>query len=222
MRFLLFADSPVTSGKAKRVRRYGSAVSRPLRILFSMPVYWPALSFGGPVEVMRRIAEGLAARGHEVDAFTTSLTALEAGGSWRTRRDTVGSVPVRYLATPVRFRWMGVTPTLPVHLEHAPRPDVVHVFGFRDPVGTGVAAWCRVRGIPYVFEGMGMVAPKHRKVLLKRALDSTACRGVMSGATLLVAASGVERREYLGAGIAEERIVVRPHGFPDVSRGGRN
>src|SRR5215211_5694056 len=111
MRFLLFADSPVTSGKAKRVRRYGSAVSRPLRILLSMPVYWPALSFGGPVEVMRRIAEGLAARGH-----------------------TVGRVPVRYLATPVRFRWMGVTPTLPVHLERAPRPDVVHVFGFRDPV----------------------------------------------------------------------------------------
>jgi glycosyltransferase involved in cell wall biosynthesis len=93
----------------------------------------------------------------------------------------------------------------------------VHVFGFRDPIGTGVAAWCRLRRVPYVFEGMGMVAPKHRKVLLKRALDATAFRGVMPGATLLVASSEVEAREYRGAGIADERIVVRPHGFPEVA-----
>jgi len=72
--------------------------------------------------------------------------------------------------------------------------------------------------VPYVFEGMGMVAPKHRKVLLKRALDASAFRGVMPGATLLVAASEVEAREYRGAGIPDERIVVRPHGFPDVER----
>ena len=63
-----------------------------------------------------------------------------------------------------------------------------------------------------------MVAPKHRKVLLKRALDATAFRGVMPGATLLVASSEVEAREYRAAGIADERIVVRPHGFPEVER----
>jgi glycosyltransferase involved in cell wall biosynthesis len=55
-------------------------------------------------------------------------------------------------------------------------------------------------------------------VLLKRALDATAFRGVMPGATLLVAASEVEAREYRGAGLPDERIVVRPHGFPDVER----
>jgi glycosyltransferase involved in cell wall biosynthesis len=114
---------------------------------------------------------------------------------------------------------MGLTPTLPRILERAPRPDVVHLFGFRDPIGTGVAAWCRLRRVPYVFEGMGMVAPKHRKVLLKRALDATAFRGVMPGATLLVASSEVEAREYRAAGIANDRIVVRPHGFPEVERG---
>ena len=43
---------------------------------------------------------------------------------------------VHYLATPARYRWMGITPTLPVELERAERPDVVHVFGFRDPVTT--------------------------------------------------------------------------------------
>jgi len=65
-----------------------------------------------------------------------------------------------------------------------------------------------------------MVAPKHRKVRLKRALDSTVYRGVIGGATFLVAASGVEAREYLAGGIAESRIVVRPNGFPEVRSGG--
>jgi glycosyltransferase involved in cell wall biosynthesis len=195
-------------------------VTRPLRVLFSTPAYWPAHSFGGPIEVFRQLAAGLNARGHAVRVFTTNLNALDAGASLHSRAESVDGVPVDYLATPVHFRWLGLTPTLPLRLERLPRPDIVHIFGFRDPIGTGVATWCRVRKVPYVFEGLGMVAPKHRKVRLKRALDSTVYRGVLGGATRLVAASGVEAREYRAAGIAESRIVVRPHGFPDVFRAG--
>ena len=29
-----------------------------------------------------------------------------------------------YLATPLRYRWMGITPTLPLELRRLPRPDV--------------------------------------------------------------------------------------------------
>jgi glycosyltransferase involved in cell wall biosynthesis len=180
-----------------------------MKVLFSVPAYGAA--FGGPVVVATRLAEGLAARGHEVDVFTTSLVDVRSGRSLRSRVETVGDARVRRLATPLRFRWMGITPTLPVELERAPRPDVAHVFGFRDPIGTGVATWCRARRIPYVFEGSGMVEPKHRKVALKRALDASVFRGVAGGARLLVAASHVEAREYGD----DERIVVRPHGFPE-------
>src|SRR4051812_5333548 len=205
-----------------RARLTFGSVARPLRVHLSVPAYWPAHSFGGPIAVMMQLAEGLAERGHTVEVFTTSLTSHDARGSTRTRVEDVHGVRVHYVATPLHFRWMGLTPTLPLRLERLPRPDVVHVFGFRDPIGTGVATWCRIRKVPYVFEGLGMVAPKHRKVLLKRTLDSTVYRGVLGGATRLVAASGVEAREYRAAGIAERRIVVRPHGFPDVFReGGR-
>jgi len=168
---------------------------------------------------MRRIAGGLTARGHHVEVFTTSLTELDSPRSWRTRVELVDDVPVHYLATPYHFRWMGLTPSLPLHLERASRPDIVHVFGFRDPIGTGVAAWCRARRIPYVFEFLGMVTPRERKVLLKRALDATVCRGVIPGAASVLAASSVQRQEYLAAGIPDERIVVRPHGFPEPFEG---
>jgi len=197
-------------------------VAEPLRILLSTPAYWPAHSFGGPVPVIRRLAGGLVERGHVVDVFASSLSSLEAAGSWRTRVEPLDGASVHYLATPLRFRWMGFTLSLPLHLARTPRADIAHVFGFRDPIGTAVAAWCRAQGIPYVFEGLGMVTPKLRKLRLKRLLDATALRGVLSGASLLVAASELERREYLVAGMPEERTVVRPNGFPEPLSGPRS
>ena len=119
-----------------------------LRVLLATPAYWPAVAFGGAIWVARELCEGLAARGHTVDVVTTSLEELGRRGSMRSRTEVVGGVRVHYLATPVRYRWMGVTPILPLVLARLGRPDVGHVIGFRDPLGTGVAAWCRVRRIP--------------------------------------------------------------------------
>ena len=186
-----------------------------MRIAFAAPAYWPAQSFGGPVWVLRELAGGLVRRGHAVDVFTTSLTGLERRGTARTRVELVDGARVHYLATPLRFRWMGLTPSLPLALLRAARPDVAHVFGFRDPLGTAVAAWCRARGIPYVFEPLGMFGPKLRKVVLKRALDKTILRGVVGGAELAIATSQVERRELLAGGVPAAKIAIRPNGFPE-------
>ena len=148
-----------------------------MRILLAIPAYWPAHAFGGPVVVARELVSRLVAHGHEVHVVTTTLRDVGERASSRTAVATVDGATVTYLGTPLRYRWMGITPTLPLALRRLARPDVAHVLGFRDPVTTGVAAWCRLRRVPYVFEGMGMVAPKHRKVLLKRALeDARQCR----------------------------------------------
>ena len=62
-----------------------------------------------------------------------------------------------------------------------------------------------------------MVAPKHRKVRLKRALDATVFRGVLPRRDAARRGVRASRRASIrAAGIADERIVVRPHGFPDV------
>jgi glycosyltransferase involved in cell wall biosynthesis len=126
----------------------------------------------------------------------------------------VDGATIHYLGTPFRYRWMGVTPSIRGRLAELQRPDVLHVFGFRDFVGTVSSHWARQRGVPYVFEGLGMVRPRLRKVRLKRALDSTIYRPVLSGARLLVAASGRELDEYAAAGVEPSRIVIRPNGFP--------
>ncbi len=187
----------------------------PLRILFAAPAWWPSRAFGGPIPVARQLVRRLVERGHSVDVVTTTLLDLHGRP---TRRSTVAEVDgatVRYLATPFRYRWMGITPGLPVALARLPRPDVGHVFGFRDPVTTGTAAWLRVRRIPYVFEPLGMFRPRLRKVRLKRALDATLYRGVVRGAAAVVVASERERDDVLACGVPSAKVHVRGNGFPE-------
>ena len=144
---------------------------------------------------------------------TTTLTAIGERPARSSRTDEVDGATVHYLGTPLRFRWFGITPALTRALGTLPRPDVVHVFGYRDWVSTVTARWCRVNGVPYVFEPLGMFRPKLRKVALKRALDGTLYRAVPRGAALAIGASERERQE-LEAVVPPERVVVRPNGFP--------
>src|SRR6266542_1055614 len=183
-----------------------------LRILFATPAYWPAAAFGGPIWVQRELAHGLVDRGHQVEVMTTSLLDVQRRGAARV--EIVDGARVHYLATPLRYRWMGVTPTLPLALARLPRPDVVHLFGFRDVVTTTAAWWARVRGIPYVLEPLGMFKPRLRKVRVKKAFDATIARGIASGASAIVVSSGIERDDVVASGVAADRVVVRGNGFP--------
>ncbi len=188
---------------------------RPLRILLASPAYWPAQAFGGPVFAARELVARLAERGHAVDVVTTTLLDLHRRPASRSRIEAVDGAAVHYAATPLHYRWMGITPTLPRLLARLERPDVAHVFGFRDPVTTLTARWCRRHGIPYVLEPLGMLRPRLRKVRLKRLLDATLYRSVAPCAAAVVVASGRERDDAVGCGVAPERVAVRGNGFPE-------
>jgi len=186
----------------------------PLRILFAAPVWAPSRAFGGPVVAAGELVRRLVARGHAVDVVTTTITDLTTRPALRSSIGVVDGANVRYLATPLRYRWMGITPTLPLALARSKRPDVAHIFGFRDPVTTGAATWCRLARVPYVFEPLGMFEPWLRKVLLKRTLDATLYRGVARGAAAVVVASDRERDAVVACGISDEKVRVRGNGFP--------
>jgi len=190
-----------------------------VRILFAAPAWAPSRAFGGPVVAAGALVSRLVARGNVVDVLTTTILDLHRRPSARSRIGVVDGATVHYLGTPLRYRWMGITPTLPVALARLNRPDVVHVFGFRDPVTTGTAAWCRLARVPYVFEPLGMFEPRLRKVALKRLLDGTLYRGVARGAAAVVVASERERDAVVACGVPEEKVHVRGNGFPPPETG---
>jgi glycosyltransferase involved in cell wall biosynthesis len=163
----------------------------------------------------KELTEALVRRGHEVDVLTTSLQAIGAppGARFRSTTRSVGGVRVTYLATPLRYRWMGITPTVPVRLARR-RPDVVHVFGYRDVVTTLTAVWSHVAKIPYVFEPLDMFVPRYRNVTMKRAFDRLIGGPVARGAEVVVANSLLEAGELQASGLLTARIETRANGFP--------
>jgi glycosyltransferase involved in cell wall biosynthesis len=186
-----------------------------MRIVFAAPVWSPSRAFGGPVVAAGELVRRLVARDNEVEVVTTTLRDLQTRPAWHSSTAVVDGAVVHYMATPLRYRWMGITPTLPVVLARLRRPDVVHVFGFRDPVTTGTAAWCRLACVPYVFEPLGMFQPRLRKVALKRTLDATLFRGVARGAEAVVVASERERDDVVACGVTGAKVRVRGNGFPE-------
>jgi glycosyltransferase involved in cell wall biosynthesis len=190
-------------------------VDRRLRILFASPAYWPAHAFGGPVSVARGLVSRLVARGHELEVVTTTLTDAGGRADRRTRVELLDGARVTYLGTPLRYRWMGLTPSLPLVLRRLHRPMVAHVMGFRDPVTTVVARWCGARRVPYVFEPVGMFRPRLRKVRLKRAFDATVARGVATRARLVIVSSPRERDDVVACGVDPARVRLRGNAFPE-------
>ena len=135
-------------------------LDRSFRILFSAPAYWPALAFGGPIWMARELNEEMVRRGHYVDVLTTSLMDVRSGRSRRTVRERYrgrGRSVSRHARS---LSVDGSHTSLPLWLRSLERPTVAHIFGFRDPLGTAVAAWCRGHGVPYVFEPLGMFMPR--------------------------------------------------------------
>jgi glycosyltransferase involved in cell wall biosynthesis len=190
-----------------------------MRILLATPAYWPAVAFGGPTWAAKELAEALVRQGHEVEVLTTSLRAIGSAPASRIRSRTeeIGGVTVHYLATPFRYRWMGITPTLPWRLARGRRPDVVHLFGYRDVVTTVTSWWARRVGVSYVLEPLDMYVRRYRNLPLKQAFDRLFGEPVARHASLVVAVSRWERGQLIEAGITSDRVKVRPNGFPSPS-----
>src|SRR3954452_16273141 len=88
-----------------------------VRILFAAPAWAPSRAFGGPVVAAGELVHRLVAHGHEIDVVTTTLRDLQRRPVARSQVPVVYGATVHYLATPISYRWMGITTTLPVALE---------------------------------------------------------------------------------------------------------
>ena len=177
-----------------------------MKILITVPSL--AREFGGPAIKVLGLAKALRDRGHHVVVLGCGEANGEVGLS------SIG----RFHSTPV-----------PRHLRRlmrlARRADVVHVIGYRDPVGTITAIAASRARVPVVLEPVGMLRPRMRSPHLKSLFDQTIGRKVVAAASAFVATSSLERFDLVVGGVDPRRIFVRPNGldvgelFPLPSRG---
>jgi glycosyltransferase involved in cell wall biosynthesis len=166
-----------------------------MRVLITVPSL--AKEFGGPVGKALALTAALRGRGHEV-LLAGAGDSQEPGSLALGRRSAFHGTPIPTVLAPLRRAVHGA--------------DVVHVLGFRDPVGTVAALEARRRGVPYVLEPVGMLQPRVRSRTLKRGFDATIGAMVRDGARALIVTSSVERDDLIRAGLDPSRVRVRPNG----------
>lgn len=198
-----------------------------MRVLFTTVGYKPAWNIGGPVHTVVALAEGLAARGHEVWVAATDSNLTERlevdTGAWheldgvkvryfRMQDSWTKHIPLDYFRksnadyrAPDFARWL---------YSEAPRFDVVHShlgFAFANRVA---AAWCRERGVPFIYQQHGVFDPvrmQHRAIK-KRLAFALWERRVCETASVLVALTEYEAKTYRALGLSG-RVEVIPNGI---------
>ncbi|MBD2106263.1 MULTISPECIES: hormogonium polysaccharide biosynthesis glycosyltransferase HpsP [unclassified Nodosilinea] len=131
-----------------------------MRILQIVPSI--SLIYGGPSQMVRGFAQGLAAAGAEVTILTTNAN----GDSGQSPLAVPLGVPVqeenytvRYFACSPWRRYKFSAGLLAWLYQHAHEFDLVHIHALFSPLSTAAATVARDRGLPYVLRPLGTLDP---------------------------------------------------------------
>ena len=190
-----------------------------MRILHVVPSYLPATRYGGPIHSVHGLCSTLAARGHEVHVFTTSVDGDADSPVAHGIPVDVDGVAVTYFRSR-RLRRLYWAPAMATALtERIAAFDAVHTHSVFLWPTTAAARAARRAGVPYVLAPRGMLVPEllaARSTLLKRGWIALHERRNVRGAAAIHVTSDLERRDMLRCGLGHARFVEIPNGTAEV------
>jgi glycosyltransferase involved in cell wall biosynthesis len=190
-----------------------------MRLLHVVPTYLPARRYGGPIVAVHGLCRALAARGHEVEVYTTSIDGPTDTAVPYDRPVILDGVKVRYFASR-RLRRLSYAPSLmqSLHGEIA-GADVVHLHSaFLWPTwrAARLSHQCR---IPYIISPRGMLVKTliaSRNRLIKSAWIALIERSNLEQASAIHATSAIEAEEIRKFGWRLPSIAVVPNGVDAI------
>jgi glycosyltransferase involved in cell wall biosynthesis len=195
-----------------------------MRILHVVPTYLPATRYGGPIIAVHSLCRALAARGHAVEVFTTSIDGPIDTAVPYDRPVMLDGVKVRYFASR-RLRRLSYAPSLMQSLhDEISGANVVHLHSaFLWPTWRA-ARLSRRRRIPYVISPRGMLVKTliaSRNRLIKSAWIALIERSSLEQASAIHATSAIEAEEIRKFGWRLPRIAVVPNGVDAIEQEAR-
>lgn len=189
-----------------------------MRLLHVVPTYLPARRYGGPIIATHGLCRALAARGHEVEVFTTSINGPDNSPVPHDRPVMLDDVKVRYFSSPL-LRRLSYAPSLSRSLRREMRgADIVHshsVFLWPTWRAARIAQDARV---PHVISPRGMLVKRlvvARNRLVKSAWITLIERASLESAAAIHATSELERQEIEQFGWRLRRVAVVPNAVED-------
>jgi glycosyltransferase involved in cell wall biosynthesis len=173
----------------------------------AIPGFLPARGYGGPIEVVLCLADGLVSAGVELEVLTSTL--IEPGRSGlppgpARERD----LDVLRMPTPIAFRWS------PWVRFRAPerRPDVLHVFGVWNGLSYAAMRWAESAGVPWIWEPSGMLPTRGRHRWVKRLVTPWHVRRARAAAGVIW--TSPQERKEAPAGLTDVRYWLRSNPPP--------
>jgi glycosyltransferase involved in cell wall biosynthesis len=189
-----------------------------LRLLHVVPTYLPALRYGGPIQSVHALCRGLAAQGHDVHVFTTSVDGDgDSDVPLETPVDLEG-VKVTYFPSSTLRRLYWSPPMRRALRQAIPTFDLVHLHAIYLWPMWVAARLARGRGIPYVISPRGMLVPeliRRKNRWIKKAWITLIERRNLEKASAIHATSTVEADHLGGFGWSLPPVRIIPHGVDD-------
>jgi glycosyltransferase involved in cell wall biosynthesis len=189
-----------------------------LRLLHVVPTYLPAVRYGGPIRSVHAVCRELAALGHDVHVFTTSVDGPgDSDVPLGTPVDVEGA-QVTYFPSRVLRRLYWSPPMGRALAQATPRFDLVHLHAvYLWPTWAGARA-ARAAGVPYVVSPRGMLVPeliRRKSRLVKSAWIALIERANIERAAGIHATSSVEAQHLKSFGWTLPPVSIVPHGVDD-------
>ena len=189
-----------------------------MRSLHVIPSYLPAVRYGGPIFAVHGLCKAMAARGHEVQVFTTNIDGPGNSPVPIGVPVNLESVRIRYFPCPLlrRLYW---APALGRALEsEIGKFDVVHLHSiFLWPTWAAARA-ARKAGVPYMLSPRGMLIKDliaQRSWLAKSAWIQIIERSNVEQAAAVHLTSQLEAAELQRFGWRLPRLAVIPNGVDE-------
>lgn len=130
-----------------------------MKLLHVVPTYLPAIRYGGPIVAIHGLAAALAARGHEVDVFTTNVDGKGTLDVPLRKPVRIDGVDVTYYPSefPRIYRSRGMAAAMEKTIGTY---DLVHSHAVYLWPGVAAARAARHADVPYVIAPRGMLVPE--------------------------------------------------------------
>jgi glycosyltransferase involved in cell wall biosynthesis len=182
-----------------------------MRILHVVPTYLPAVRYGGPIYSVHALCRALAAAGHEVNVFTTSVDGIGNSAVPHNRPVDLDGVQINYFQS----RWLrriyysaGLADALSATIGAFEVAHLHSVYLFPTWAGARSSAQS---GVPYVMSPRGMLDREliaQRGMFRKRAWIRLVERGNLARASCIHVTSAEERRALNDLGLALAPISI--------------
>jgi glycosyltransferase involved in cell wall biosynthesis len=187
-----------------------------VKILHVVPSYFPAVRYGGPIHSVNGLCKALAARGHEIEVFTTNVDGAKDSRVPLGVPVDMDGVKVWYFPVPAlrRLYW---SPAMGRALRQRMREfDLLHTHSvFLWPTSAAARA-ARQQGVPYVIAPRGMLVQeliRRKNRFAKRAWIALIERKNVEHAALVHFTSRIEAADAAQLGLPIRNSCIVPNGL---------